>query len=147
VATSAVWKPACSRYETNGDPVEKPAGKKPGTAKTAETAFSANPANVEKSIGYDIKNVQINTETAEPTKAAFPAKTAETANTGLHELRIKYDLTAERIAKITGRNKIETVLQWLNNEKEIPEKALRELRKWTRMKNKVVSIKEAPYGI
>ena len=147
VATSAVWQKQNKKAETvlaqNAETAEILPEKMPEIGKTAKTAFSAKTANAEKSNSYPSQNCRKNAGNAETAKTAFPAIPAKAENAELHAVKEKFGLTEEKIAHITGRNKIETVLQWLNNEKEIPEKALRELRRWARYKNKVVALREA----
>jgi hypothetical protein len=43
-----------------------------------------------------------------------------------------YKITAENLAKITGRQNISTVIKWLSGERAIPQRAHRQLLKWVR---------------
>jgi len=78
-----------------------------GTAETAKTATVT--AETAKESGYS----------AVPENIAF-----------LDIVR-RHNLKTADIATITGRKKYETVVSWLKGDQAIPEKALRELRRWS----------------
>jgi hypothetical protein len=51
----------------------------------------------------------------------------------------RYNLTAEKVARITARKKVITVNDWMNSTTEIPIKALRELRRWSQNRRRLVA--------
>lgn len=51
----------------------------------------------------------------------------------------RYDLDAEKLAEITGKKKISTPQGWLDGEAVIPEKAMRELRRWVQKRPRIVA--------
>ena len=76
------------------------------------------------------------TEKTEAPETEQQPEIIQTAETGrdlpgdFAEIVNRHRLTAEKLAKITGRAKLKTVEQWLDGTVEIPIKALRELRRW-----------------
>jgi len=70
-----------------------------------------------------------------------PTLTAE-----LNKLMIDYDLTAADVAAITGKKQAETANAWAAGQPEIPIKALRKLRKWTKGKRKAGKVFELKIG-
>jgi hypothetical protein len=126
VAASAAWigrrpktaeiAPVEAAAAEKIEAAENGQNEKPQVAKTAETRQSLYSSGM-------AKNGQNR-----------PAETAE-IETG-HQAEFlaivgSYNLTAEKVAKITARKKVATVKDWMNSTTEIPIKALRELRRWS----------------
>jgi hypothetical protein len=123
VATSAVWQsgPKMTEHKTAGRPAEP--AKKP--AKTAETA-------------------KMPPKTAEAAKV--PVKTAEPLTVELRAIQERHSLTIKDLARITGRKHLRTVEGWLTGKPEIPIKAMRLIRKWSKENPAIRIVKSQANG-
>jgi hypothetical protein len=103
-------------------------GRRPKPAEKETAEIGREPETEAAEIGHHEK-----TEAAEIEQPSENIKTAEIGRdlpSDFMEIVSRHRLTAERVAKITGRAKLKTVEQWLDGTVEIPVKALRDLRRW-----------------
>jgi hypothetical protein len=130
VAASAAWTGRRAKHGAAGQ-----------TAAPAIGNRDSEPAEISaiQAASQTAETAETEVETAETAKAAETAaetakidgNAATVANSEFAAIVQRHGLKTADIATITGRKKFETVVSWLKGDQEIPEKALRELRRWS----------------